>query len=139
MREGNGVHQDAAAYGLGVLDDPGEFEAHLSGCARCRVRVAEFRSVTGALAQAVRLGYLPPGDGTAPRRKSCLFGGRLPGSATGTLLLVALAIGVTALCATGPAFGKDRSATVASIVSPAQVVAGTGAHLRDLPRPAGFQ
>ncbi|MEA5365667.1 hypothetical protein VA596_39505 [Amycolatopsis sp., V23-08] len=139
MKEGNELHEDAAAYGLGVLDDPGEFEAHLSGCARCRVRVAEFRSVTGALAQAVRLGYLPPGDGTAPRRKSCLFGGRRPGSATGTLLLVALAIGVTALCAPGPACGKDRSATAASMVSPAQVVAGTGAHLRDLPRSAGFQ
>jgi anti-sigma factor RsiW len=135
----NEVHRDAAAYGLGVLDDPGEFEAHLSGCARCRVRVAEFRSVTGALAQAVRLGYLPPGDGTAPRRKSCRFGGRRPGSATGTLLLVALAIGVTALCTTGPAFGRDRFATAASIVSPAQVVAGTGAHLRYLPRSAGYR
>ncbi|MFI5590480.1 hypothetical protein ACIA5G_35925 [Amycolatopsis sp. NPDC051758] len=52
-------HCEAAAYGLGVLDDAEEFEEHLRGCARCRVRVAEFRSVTGALARAARLGYLP--------------------------------------------------------------------------------
>ncbi|WP_410623128.1 hypothetical protein [Amycolatopsis sp. cmx-8-4] len=139
MRAGKGVHRDAAAYGLGVLDDPGEFETHLSGCARCRVRVAEFRSVTGALARAAELGYLPPGDGTAPRRKSCRFGGRRPGSATGTLLLLALGVGVTALCATGATFGKDGFATAASIVSPARFVAGTGAHLRVLPRSAGYR
>ena len=124
-----GPHGDAAAYGLGVLDDPEPFEAHLRECARCRVRVAEFRSVTGALAQAVRLGYLP-GGGAARRRKSC---------GPGSLLLLALGVGVTALCATGTAGGKDRFAAAASIVSPAQVVAGTGAHLRDLPRPAGLK
>ncbi|WP_328444707.1 hypothetical protein [Amycolatopsis sp. NBC_00438] len=139
MKAGKGAHRDAAAYGLGVLDDPAEFEAHLDGCARCRVRVAEFRSVSGALARAAELGYLPPGDGTARRRKSCRFGGQRPGSATGTLVLLASGVVVTALCAWGAAFGKDGFAASASIVSPAQVVAGTGAHLRVLPRSAGYR
>ncbi|MEQ0563647.1 hypothetical protein ABJI51_31605 [Amycolatopsis sp. NEAU-NG30] len=84
-----GRHADAAAYGLGVLDDPAEFETHLRGCARCRDRVAGFIPVTGALAEAVRLSYLPA-EGGAPRR----------GKPPGPLLLLALGVTVTALCAT---------------------------------------
>ncbi|MBE1498472.1 hypothetical protein H4696_005572 [Amycolatopsis lexingtonensis] len=104
-----GKHRDAAAHGLGVLDNPAEFETHLRGCARCRVLVAGFRSVGEALAEADRLGYLPRGyplpDGGAD----------------------------------GPAGGKDRFASAASIVSPARVEAGSGRAPRDLPWSAGFQ
>ncbi|WP_103353301.1 zf-HC2 domain-containing protein [Amycolatopsis sp. CA-128772] len=123
-----GRHGDAAAYGLGVLDDPEEFEAHLRGCARCRGRVAGFTPVAGALAEAARLGYLPPGDGAARRRK-----------AAGPLLLLALGVAVTAFSAARPATGKIRFASPASIVSPGQVVAGAGRAPRSLPWPAGFQ
>lgn len=121
-----GRHADAAAYGLGVLDDPEEFEAHLLGCARCRSRVAGFAPVAGALAEAARRGYLPPGDGAARRRK-----------VAGPLLL--LAVAVTACCAARPATEKIRFASTASIVSPGQVVAGAGRAPRCLPWPAGFQ
>ncbi|WP_033263387.1 hypothetical protein [Amycolatopsis vancoresmycina] len=123
-----GRHADAAAYGLGVLDDPEEFEAHLLGCARCRGRVAGFGPVAGALAEAARLGYLPPGDGAARRRK-----------VAGPLLLLALGVAVTACCVARPATGKIRFASAASIVSPGQVVAGAGCAPRSLPWPAGFQ
>jgi anti-sigma factor RsiW len=160
MRGWHPPHRDAAAYGLGVLDDPGAFEAHLSGCAHCRVLVAEFRSVTGALTQASQLGYLPwgrtpdrgqeagpgpsgesyppPGKGAARRRKSCAVRDRR-GSAAGPLLLLVLGVAVTALSAARPATTRTRFASTASIVSPAQVVAGTGAKLRDLPWRAGFK
>ncbi|MEV6874044.1 hypothetical protein [Amycolatopsis sp. NPDC051128] len=160
MREWHPPHRDAAAYGLGVLDDPGAFEAHLSGCAHCRVLVAEFRSVTGALTQASQLGYLPwgltpdpgqeagpgpsesypppPGKGAVRRRKSCAVRGSR-GSAAGPLLLLVLGMAVTALSAARPATTRTRFASTASIVSPAQVVAGTGAKLRDLPWRAGFK
>jgi hypothetical protein len=160
MRGWHPTHRDAAAYGLGVLDDPGAFEAHLSGCAHCRVLVAEFRSVTGALEQANRLGHLPrgrtpdreeeagfpgpaesyppPGEGAARRRKSCAVRDRR-GSAAGPLLLLVLGVAVTALSAGRPATARIRFASTASIVSPAQVVAGTGAKLRDLPWRAGFE
>jgi hypothetical protein len=185
-------HTDAAAYGLGVLDDPAEFEAHLRGCARCRGLVDGFRPVTEALGQADRLGYLSPEDGGRPApagvgypppgatrsghplpgrpvrpggdsparadhpapggesaypppagesvrdRKPGGFG-RRRGAAAGPLLLLALGVAVTAPRAVGPAAGKIRFASAASIVSPAQVVAGTGRELRDLPWPTGFQ
>ncbi|WP_290058089.1 hypothetical protein [Amycolatopsis solani] len=107
-----GKHRDAAAHGLGVLDDPAEFETHLRGCARCRVLVAEFRSVGEALAEADRLGYLPRGGSGYP----------LPDGG-----------------AAGPAEEKDRFASAASIVSPARVVARSGRAPRDLPWSAGFQ
>ena len=129
---------DAAAFGLGVHDDPEEFEAHLRGCARCRGRVAGFTPVAGALAEAVRLGYLPPGDGAARRRKSA-GSAALRGPTAGPLLLLALGVAAMALCAHRPIVGKIRFASPASIVSPGQVVAGTGNAPRYLPWPAGFQ
>ncbi|WP_410607896.1 hypothetical protein [Amycolatopsis sp. lyj-109] len=129
---------EAAAYGLGVHDDPEEFEAHLRGCARCQGRVDRFTPVTGALAEAVRLGYLPPGDGAARRRKSA-GSTALRGPVAGPLLLLALGVAAMALCAHRPAVGKVRFATAASIVSPGQVVAGTGRGPRSLPWSAGFQ
>lgn len=191
-----GRHTDAAAYGLGVLDDPAEFETHLRGCARCRGLVDGFRPVAEALGQANRLGYLlpedggrggrplgggdplpgrpwPGGDGPAPADRPVRPGGDSPahadepapggepgypppagesvqdrkpggfgrrrGAAAGPLLLLALGVAVTAPRAVGPAAGKIRFASAASIVSPAQVVAGTGRELRDLPWPTGFQ
>ncbi|MGW5743395.1 hypothetical protein [Amycolatopsis sp. NPDC003861] len=174
----SGRKGDTAAYGLGVHDDPEEFEAHLRNCARCRRRVAGFTPVAGALAEAVRLGYLPPGDGAARRRKSADSAARR-GPAAGPLLLLALGVAattlagvrvaeppargeaadvttlagvrvaeppargeaayVTALCAHRPVVGKIRFASPASIVSPGQVVAGTGRAPRSLPWSAGFQ
>jgi len=113
-----GRHADAAAYGLGVLDDPEAFERHLLRCARCRARVTGFGPVAGALAEAVRLGwvsrtgspgsYPPPGDGTAPPRKP---GGSRRGSVAGPLLLVALGVAATALGAVRPVTGKIRVVT----------------------------
>ncbi|MEU4525557.1 hypothetical protein AB0F52_43395 [Amycolatopsis sp. NPDC024027] len=135
MRERKG---DAAAYGLGVHDDPEEFEAHLLGCARCRGRVSGFAPVAGALAEAVRLGYLPPGDGAARRRKSA-GAAALRGPVAGPLLLLALGVATMALCGAGPVAGRTRFASTASIVSPGQVVAGTGRGPRCLPWSAGFQ
>lgn len=135
MREWKG---DAAAYGLGVHDDPESFEAHLLGCARCQARVAGFTPVAGALAEAVRLGYLPPDDGAARRRKPA-GPAALRGPMAGPLLLLALGVAAMALCAHRPAVGKIRFATAASIVSPGQVVAGTGRGPRSLPWSAGFQ
>ncbi|MEV5720143.1 hypothetical protein AB0L41_40190 [Amycolatopsis mediterranei] len=134
----SGRKGDAAAYGLGVHDDPEEFEAHLLGCARCRGRVSGFTPVAGALAEAVRLGYLPPGDGVARRRKSA-GAAALRGPAAGPLLLLALGVATMALCAARPAPEKIRFASAASIVSPGQVVAGTGRGPRCLPWSAGFQ
>lgn len=133
-----GRRGDAAAYGLGVHDDPEGFEAHLLGCARCQGRVSGFTPVAGALAEAVRLGYLPPGDGAARRRKSA-GAAALRGPAAGPLLLLALGVATMALCAARPATGKIRFASTASIVSPGQVVAGTGRGPRCLPWSAGFQ
>ena len=127
------IHADAAAYGLGVLDDPRGFEAHLAGCARCRDRVARFRELAGDLELAARLGYLPPGDG-APGRHPWL-----PGPRAGRRLLVTLCVTVTALCAASPAAGSGRLASAACIVSPAHVVTGSDAVPRDLPGQAGFQ
>ncbi|MGW4064419.1 hypothetical protein ACWEGE_39455 [Amycolatopsis sp. NPDC004747] len=134
----SGRKGEAAAYGLGVHDDPEEFEAHLLGCARCRGRVAGFTPVAGALAEAVRLGYLAPGDGAARRRKPAGAAG-LRGPAAGPLLLLTLGVATMALCAARPAPGKIRFASAASIVSPGQVVAGTGRAPRCLPWSAGFQ
>ena len=94
--------------------------------------------MTAALAEAVRLGYLPPGDGAARRRKSA-GSAALRGPATGPLLLLALGVAARALCGHRPAVGKSRFASAASIVSPGQVVAGTGNAPRYLPWPAGFQ
>jgi hypothetical protein len=135
LRERKG---DAAAYGLGVHDDPEEFEAHLLGCARCRGRVSGFAPVAGALAEAVRLGYLPPGDGAARRRKSS-GAAVLRGPVAGPLLLLTLGVATMALCGAGPVAGRTRFASTASIVSPGQVVAGTGRGPRCLPWSAGFQ
>jgi anti-sigma factor RsiW len=133
-----GVHRDAAAYGLGVLDDFEEFEAHLPECARCRRTVAEFRSVTTALERAVRLGYLPPGDGTAGRPKSsCPLGCDRLRTGAGKLLVLALCLAAT--ITVFPALARARIGSAADIVSPGQVVAGTGAAPRALPRSAGFQ
>lgn len=129
---------DAAAYGLGVHEDPEEFETHLLGCARCRSRVAGLAPVAGALAEAVRLGYLPPGDGAAGRRKPSGVEGRR-GMGAGPLLLLVLGVAATTLSAARPASGKIRFASTASIVSPGQVVAGTGSAPRCLPWSAGFQ
>jgi len=122
-----GRHADAAAYRLGVLDDPEEFEEHLFGCARCRALVTGFGPVAGALAEAVRLGrlprggpsgrYRPPGDGAAGKPYA-----RRRGSVAGPLLLLVLGLAVTALGATRPAPGKIRFASAAYIVSPALVV-----------------
>ncbi|MEV7091238.1 hypothetical protein AB0M80_00205 [Amycolatopsis sp. NPDC051045] len=133
-----GRRGDAAAYELGVHDDPEEFETHLLGYARCRDRAAGLTPVAGALAEAVRLGYLPPGDGAAGRPKPAEAGARR-GPVAGPLLLLALGVAATAFCAARPATGKIRFASPASIVSPGQVVAGTGSAPRCLPCSAGFQ
>ncbi|WIY03301.1 hypothetical protein QRX60_05425 [Amycolatopsis mongoliensis] len=189
-----GRHRDAAAYELGVLDDPEEFETHLRDCPRCRDLLTGFHPVSAALGEAARLGYLPgggspgggppvaggsadagspasgppafggspaagdpapggsarqrsgvavpgyppPSDGAARRRKPCVFTGRR-GPAIGMLLLFALGVAVTIGCAARPATARTWFASAASIVSPAQVVAGTGHDLRDLPWSAGFQ
>ena len=90
----------------------------------------------GATGGAAGSGYPAPADDAVRRRKPCVFTGRR-GSAAGALLL--LAVAVTALGAARPATGKIGSASAACIVSPAQVVAGTGCDLRDLPWSAGFQ
>ncbi len=135
MRKANGVHQDAAAYGLGVLDNSGEFEEHLRGCGDCRQAVAEFTEVTYALERAARQGYLPPGDSSVPRKRTCLISsGRRPGA--GRLLLLALCV-ATAGIALGSASRNGWVASAAFIVSPAHVGSGHGAStgdpLRDLP------
>ncbi|MEV7041323.1 hypothetical protein [Amycolatopsis sp. NPDC051061] len=226
-----GKHRDAAAYELGVLDDPEEFETHLDGCPRCRDLLTGLGPVTAALEEAARLGYLPgggsprggppvsggsagagspalggsadhgspasgglagaglpvsggsagagspafggsagagsptsagaaehgsptlgrppvsgstadaggsyppPSDGAARRRKPCVFSDRR-GPVIGALLL---GVAVTVVCAARPASARTWFASAASIVSPAQVVAGTGHDLRDLPWSAGFQ
>jgi hypothetical protein len=59
------------------------------------------------------------------------------GPATGALLL--LTLGLTVVCAARPTTSRTWFASAASIVSPAQVVAGTGHDLRDFPWSAGFQ
>jgi hypothetical protein len=152
-------HRDAAAYELGVLDDAEEFETHLAGCPRCQELLTDFRPVSAALAEAARLGYLPggggppastgssprsgaagpgyppPGDGATRRRKPCGFTGR----AISSVLLLVVGVAVTVGCAARPATARTGSAVAASIVSPAQVVTGTGHDLRDLPWSAGFQ
>ncbi|GLY41799.1 hypothetical protein Amsp01_078220 [Amycolatopsis sp. NBRC 101858] len=78
-------------------------------------------------------GYPPPSDGAARRRKPCVFS-RRRGMAVGALLL-----GVALVHSARPAVARTWFASAASIVSPAQVVAGTGRDLRDLPWSAGFQ
>lgn len=83
-------------------------------------------------------GYPPPGDGAAPGPKPGGFSGRR-GMVTGALVLLALGAAVTAARAARPATARTWFASAASIVSPAQVVAGTGGDLRDLPWSAGFQ
>jgi hypothetical protein len=55
------------------------------------------------------------------------------------VLLLGLGVAVTVGCAARPATARTWFASAASIVSPAQVVAGTGHDLRDLPWSAGFQ
>jgi hypothetical protein len=160
-------HRDAAAYELGVLDDAEEFETHLAGCPRCQELLTDFRPVSAALAEAARLGYLPggggppasgdpaatrpfprsgaagpgyppPSGGAARRRKPSVFTGRA-GPAAGALLLLVVGMAVTIGCAARPATARTWFAAAASIVSPAQVVTGTGHDLRDLPWSAGFQ
>ncbi|MEV6642432.1 zf-HC2 domain-containing protein [Amycolatopsis sp. NPDC051371] len=79
-------------------------------------------------------GYPPP----SRRRTPDVFTGRR-GPVTGALLLLALGVAVTVVCATRPTSARTWFASAASIVSPAQVVAGTGHDLRDLPWSAGFQ
>jgi len=124
MKKPKGTHRDAAAYGLGVLDNSGEFEEHLRGCSVCRRIVAEFAPVTGALERAVRLGYLPPGDRSVPRKRPCLIG-------SGKLLLVVTLCLATAVVALSPASRRGWIASAAFIVSPAQVGFGHGAAAGD--------
>lgn len=172
-------HREAAAYGLGVLDDPEEFETHLRDCPRCRELLAGFDPVSEALAEAARLGYLPGGgppsggspasgapvsvgssppgadapvrggpaergypprsnDPAAHRRNPCASGSGPDGDA-GTFPPPGLGMALTALRSARPATARTWFAFAASIVSPAQVVAGTGGDLRDLPWRAGFQ
>ncbi|HKN56667.1 MAG TPA: hypothetical protein VJX66_29535 [Amycolatopsis sp.] len=140
MRKGKGVHEDAAAYGLGVLDDSGEFEAHLPECARCRRMITEFSSVTDALERAVRLGYLPPGDGSAGRRKpACRLGCERLHTGGGKLLLLAICLAAAATITACPALVRAWIGSASYIVSPGQVVAETGAVPRALPRSAGIK
>lgn len=82
---------------------------------------------------AAGVSYPPPSEGSARRRKPWVFS-RRRGMVAGVLLL-----GGTIVCAARPAVARTWSAFAASIVSPAQVVAGTGHDLRDLPWSAGFQ
>lgn len=55
--------ESAAAYALGALDadERAAFEAHLAGCAACRVEVQAFREVAGLLAGAAPAVAAPPG------------------------------------------------------------------------------
>ncbi|WP_284747517.1 zf-HC2 domain-containing protein [Amycolatopsis sp. RTGN1] len=80
--------------------------------------------------------YPPPSVGAARRRKPCVLTGRW---GPAVVLLLALGVAVTVGCAARPATARTWFASAASIVSPAQVVAGTGHDLRDLPWSAGFQ
>ncbi|MGK3205619.1 hypothetical protein [Amycolatopsis sp. MEPSY49] len=83
-------------------------------------------------------GYPAPSGGAARHRKAGGFS-RRRGMAAGALLL--LALGATSMVARAarPATARAWFATAASIVSPAQVVPGTGRDLRDPPWRAGFQ
>ena len=53
MTRTDDLHALAGAYALDALDDDerARFEAHLKSCDRCRIEVAEFRSVAHALAE----------------------------------------------------------------------------------------
>ncbi|WP_372672161.1 anti-sigma factor family protein [Amycolatopsis kentuckyensis] len=83
-------------------------------------------------------GYPAPSGGAARGRKPGVFS-RRRGMAAGALLLLALGATSTVARAARPATARAWFATAASIVSPAQVVAGTGRDLRDPPWRAGFQ
>lgn len=117
MSDWNGGHVDAAAYGLGVLDDPAQFEEHLMECARCRAAVAGFAPVAGSLALARRLGYLQPRR-SSPRRKHtcCLLGRSVPGG--GALLLLALGLATAVVLATAPGYRCAPAASAVSMLSP---------------------
>ena len=80
--------------------------------------------------------YPPPSEGATRRRKPCVLTGRW---GPAVVLLLGLGVAVTVGCAARPATARTWFASAASIVSPAQVVAGTGHDLRDLPWSAGFQ
>lgn len=121
-------HHDVAAYALGVLADPAGFEGHLSGCARCRRELVSFTEVNGALRQAVRLGYLPPGDGPiggAVRaiRPPCFSRrGRFRLITANLAFLIAVCLAVAATIPAGSAILNRWVKADAHMVSPARVV-----------------
>ncbi|MEV4149589.1 zf-HC2 domain-containing protein [Amycolatopsis sp. NPDC049691] len=82
--------------------------------------------------------YPAPSGGAARGRKPSVFS-RRRGMAAGALLLLALGAASMAARAARPATARTWFASAASIVSPAQIVAGTGRDLRDPPCRAGFQ
>ncbi len=150
-----GKHRDAAAYELGVLDDPEEFETHLAGCPRCRDLLTGLGPVTAALEEAARLGYLPGGGGppvsggpagagsadhgSPASGDPAGAGDPVPGGSARQRSDAGGSYPPPGAGAARPASARTRFASAASIVSPAQVVAGTGDDLRDLPWSAGFQ
>ncbi|MGW5722289.1 zf-HC2 domain-containing protein [Amycolatopsis sp. NPDC003865] len=93
---------------------------------------------SGGAVPRLDAGYPAPSGGGARGRKPSLFS-RRRGMAAGALLL--LALGATSMVARAarPATARAWLASAASIVSPAQIVAGTGHDLRDPPCRAGFQ
>jgi hypothetical protein len=125
-----GKHHDVAAYALGVLADPAGFEGHLSGCARCRRELVSFGEVNGALAQAVRLGYLQPGDGaaqgrevvTAARPVGAAWRRRFPPTTAGLVLLLAVCLAAAAAIPAGSAVLSRWVKADAHMVFPARVV-----------------
>jgi hypothetical protein len=50
---------NAAAYVLDALDEPDSYRAHVAECPTCRAKVAELRSVVGALPETVPLVAAP--------------------------------------------------------------------------------
>ncbi|MEC3982814.1 hypothetical protein [Amycolatopsis sp. H20-H5] len=139
-------HRDVAAYALGSLADPAEFEKHLAGCLRCRRELGAFGEVNDSLRRAVRLGYLTPGDGPtgsgglgAVSRRTCPA--HLPLTAN-LVLLIAVCVAAAATIPAGPAILNRRSRADAHMASPARwvdrtVVSHAGQQYR--PRSAAIQ
>jgi len=76
----------------------------------------------------VRLGYLPPGDRSIPRKRPCPIGSSLR---SGAFLILAVCLAATAVAALGPASRRGWITSAAFIVSPAQVGSGRGATAGD--------
>lgn len=76
------IHDAAAAYALGILD-PDEaraFEAHLSGCERCRAEVASFEETVARVGSGVA--EVPPPPALKSRVMEAARATAAPGAAT---------------------------------------------------------